>query len=80
MLYYPGKLYLTWAHESHTFARWYANLQTPFRRTSLGFDKFDVDLDVVVDLKLCWHWKHEQELQDFVDVGVFSQETAAAFR
>ena len=82
-LYYPGKLYaiwVMWAHDSHKFVRWYADLQTPFRRTAIGFDRYDLDLDVVVEPDLSWHWKDERELQDLVDVGVFSQETADAIR
>jgi hypothetical protein len=39
-------------------AGWYINLQEPVRRTELGFDFMDEELDVVVQPDLSgWEWK-----------------------
>lgn len=59
---------------------WYVNLQDPLRRTPLGFDTVDHALDVLVGLDGTWRWKDEEELAEAVDLGLFTDEEAAAFR
>ena len=59
---------------------WYINLQEPFRRTELGYETMDLALDVVVDLDGTWRWKDEDELETFVQRGVFDAELAARLR
>jgi len=59
---------------------WYVNLQQPFRRTELGFETMDLMLDVIVDPDRTWHWKDEDELETFVERGVFTAELAESIR
>ena len=59
---------------------WYVNLQRPFRRTKLGFETMDLALDVIVDLDRTWRWKDEDELEIFVERGVFDHELAERVR
>jgi hypothetical protein len=37
-----------WEGAARAFGAWYVNLQEPFRRSRLGFDTQDLELDVVV--------------------------------
>jgi hypothetical protein len=59
---------------------WYVNLQEPFRRTELGFETMDLALDVIIDPDRNWRWKDEDELETFVQRGVFGRETAERVR
>lgn len=60
---------------------WYVNLQTPLRRTRLGFDYTDHVLDLLVSLDgSSVAWKDEEELEAAVGLGLYSAEDAAAFR
>jgi predicted RNA-binding protein associated with RNAse of E/G family len=64
-----------------TFAGWYVNLETPLRRTALGFDFTDHCLDVLIPPgRSTWTWKDEDELEEAVGRGIFSAEQAARFR
>ncbi|WP_235032585.1 DUF402 domain-containing protein [Actinacidiphila yanglinensis] len=50
---------------------WYVNFQLPYRRTALGFDTFDLFLDLVVTPDLTqWKWKDEDEYAQARRVGV----------
>jgi hypothetical protein len=55
---------------------WYVNLQEPFRRTAKGFETMDLVLDVLIDPDRSWRWKDEDELETFVELGVFDQALA----
>jgi RimJ/RimL family protein N-acetyltransferase len=49
MLHRPGDrhaVWLFWEGPERSFTGWYLNLQEPFRRTRLGFDTQDLELDV----------------------------------
>jgi uncharacterized protein DUF402 len=46
-----------WAGEKRTFAGWYVNLQEPFRRTWLGIDTQDLEIDIVVSPDGSWRYK-----------------------
>jgi len=60
---------------------WYVNVQTPLARTSVGFDEVDHALDVLVSAdRTSWSWKDEDELEDAVELGLFTPEDAAGFR
>ena len=48
--------------DGHRLAHWYVNFQQPMRRTAIGFDTFDLLLDLVIDPDLSqWRWKDEDE-------------------
>ena len=60
---------------------WYVNLQRPFRRTPLGIETMDLALDVLIDPdRSSWRWKDEDELETFVEHGVFDQELVRRVR
>jgi hypothetical protein len=76
----PGK-----AHAVHVmwdplqrFVGWYVNLQEPVRRTGLGFDFLDQELDIVVSPDLDWQWKDKNHLEQAQDLGLFSPEQVRA--
>ena len=62
------------------FEGWYVNLETPYRRTPIGFDTRDHTLDIVVDPNGSWRWKDEDELEVAIEHGHFSPADAAAIR
>ncbi|WP_405995817.1 DUF402 domain-containing protein [Streptomyces sp. NBC_00986] len=54
--------------------RWYVNFQRPMRRTPIGFDTFDLLLDLVVAPDLSrWDWKDEDEYAHGRRLGVVSE-------
>lgn len=59
----------------------YVNLQTPLRRTAIGFDYTDHLLDAVISAdRRSWAWKDEDELEEAVSRGLFTTADAAWFR
>jgi hypothetical protein len=74
-------VYVMW-EAGHTKLRcWYVNLQTPLRRTRIGFDMMDQELDIVIDPDLsAWRWKDVDEFDRMVAEGVFSASEAHAIR
>jgi hypothetical protein len=80
----PGEYYSVLLRNSADDRRrdWYINLEdpaNPLRRTLIGFDCTDMLLDVIVDPNLKdWHWEDEDELQEVVEAGLISPETAKA--
>lgn len=63
-----------------TFGGWYINLQSPLRRSPVGFDYADHLLDVVVTPDRAWLWKDEDELEHAVRDGLVTTDQARAFR
>jgi protein associated with RNAse G/E len=52
---------------------WYVNFELPYRRTGIGFDTFDLLLDLVVEADLSAHrWKDEDEYQQARRLGLIS--------
>lgn len=74
----PGKSYSVWqfwsAPPEHRFLGWYVNLEAPFARTPIGVDTTDDVLDVVVSPDHAWRWKDEHQVQQWIDIGVYSAE------
>jgi Protein of unknown function (DUF402) len=62
------------------FKCWYVNLERPLRRSAVGFDYLDQELDVVVERDRSWHFLDEDEFERAQQVGVLSPEEAAAVR
>lgn len=50
----------------------YVNLQDPYRRTELGFDTFDHELDVVVSPDGSWVFKDEDRMPMTIESGRFT--------
>jgi hypothetical protein len=83
MLHRPADAYSVWVFwegESRRFARWYLNLQAPFRRTSIGFDSLDHVLDLWSEDGVTWHLKDEQMLARRVAEEYFTEVEGAAIR
>jgi len=49
---------------------WYVNLQEPLRKTRIGFDTLDQELDVIVEFDGSWRWRDEDELAEAIRRGV----------
>jgi Protein of unknown function (DUF402) len=83
MLQRPADAYAVWVFwegEERRFARWYINLQAPFRRTSIGFDSLDHTLDLWSTDGRTWHLKDEEVFEQRVADGYFTAEEGAAIR
>jgi Protein of unknown function (DUF402) len=66
--------------EAGTFLGWYVNLQEPLRRSPLGWDTCDQALDICVEPDGSWRWKDEDELQEAIELGIYSRAEAEAIR
>ena len=71
---------LFWDDATGAFRGWYLNLQTPLRRTAIGYDLWDHVLDVQIAPDRTWRWKDEDELAWAVEAGVLTPAEAAAAR
>jgi hypothetical protein len=69
-----------WDGPERTFAGWYLNLEEPFRRTSVGYDTQDLELDVWIPVGEPWRFKDEEQLAERVREGRYTEEQAAATR
>jgi len=75
MLQRPGDCYavwLFWDGPKRDFDGWYINLESPFARTSVGFDTLDLELDIVVRPDRSWSMKDVDLLWQRHDEGRFS--------
>ena len=69
-----------WDGPERSFAGWYLNLEEPFRRTSVGYDTQDLELDVWIPVGEPWRFKDEEQLAARVREGRYTEEQAAATR
>jgi hypothetical protein len=67
---------LFWEHNSGDFLCYYINFQLPFRRSPIGFDTLDLELDIVVEPNFEWYWKDVENYQKGIDCGVICSEWA----
>jgi Protein of unknown function (DUF402) len=83
MLQRPGDSYAVW-HFWHgpqrRFAGWYVNLQSPFRRTAVGYDTQDLELDVWIRPNGSWQFKDEELLEQRIREGRFTAAEVAEIR
>ena len=83
MLQRPSESYAVWHFwngPQRKFAGWYLNLQEPFRRTTLGYDTQDLELDVWVPERRRWSFKDADLLEERVREGRFTAARAAKIR
>jgi Protein of unknown function (DUF402) len=59
---------------------WYVNLEEPLRRSVIGFDSLDYELDVIVELDGSWRWKDEDDLAESIRRGVIPAEEEPRLR
>ena len=79
----PGEPYAVWHFWEGTgrrFEGWYLNLQEPFRRTTLGFDTQDLELDVWAPAEGGWQLKDDDLLDLRVREGRFTAAEAEEIR
>ena len=69
-----------WDGPERRFAGWYVNLEEPIRRTSVGYDTQDLELDVWIPAGEPWRFKDEEKLDERVADGRYTAEQVAATR
>jgi hypothetical protein len=80
-LMWPGvqhAVWVFWVGADRHFAHWYINIQEPFRRTSIGYDTQDLELDLVVEPNGTWWLKDAENLVARIDEGRLSADQGAA--
>ena len=73
ILLQPEKYYASmyfWRHERNEFLCYYVNFQLPFKRTAIGFDTLDLELDIVVEPNYSWQWKDADDYRNGIERGV----------
>jgi predicted RNA-binding protein associated with RNAse of E/G family len=83
MLQRPGESYAIWVFwfgPEREFRGWYVNLQEPFRRTELGYDTQDLELDIWVPASGGWELMDDDVLEERIHEGRFTGEQVAATR
>jgi hypothetical protein len=84
MLITPGAahaVYVMWEKGQRRLLCWYVNLQDPISRTPIGFDTRDQVVDIVFSPdRTSWRWKDEDQLEEAVSVGLFTDEDTQCFR
>ncbi len=76
----PDRLHSTLLFEGDTGLEWYVNLERPLRRSRLGFDHLDRELDLLVRRDGTWEWLDEDEFDEAQALGVIAPDEAAAMR
>jgi hypothetical protein len=79
----PGEahaLWLFWEGSRRELAFWYVNLQAPFRRTRVGIDTQDHELDIVIERDGSWRFKDEEWLDEWVRLGRWTPAEVEAIR
>ena len=74
-------LWVFWNEGMTDLRGWYINIDAPYKRTPIGFDTWDMFLDIVVapDRK-SWRYKDEDEFAEAIAAGLFTDEEAAEVR
>ncbi len=79
----PGEMHAVWVFwqgPRRELGAWYVNIQEPFRRTALGFDTQDLELDIVIAPDGTWRWKDDELLDAWVDRGRWTAQEVAEIR
>ena len=83
MLRRPGDRYSIWVFwqgEERRFWGWYVNLEQPYRRSTIGFDTLDHELDLWSEDGVTWHLKDEEGVALRVAEGRFDEHEAERIR
>ncbi|MBI5839357.1 MAG: DUF402 domain-containing protein [Chloroflexi bacterium] len=73
----PEKYYASiyfWQDDVNEFLCYYINFQLPFRRSAIGFDTLDLELDIIVEPSHEWRWKDLDDYQRGIDRGIILKE------
>ncbi len=79
-LHRPGDAYSVWTFspgQNPAEQGWYVNLQDAFRRTAMGIDTLDHELDLVIDPDGGWQFKDVDEFHEGIELGRFTAREAA---
>ena len=80
----PGamwSLWVFWNEEMTDLRSWYINIDAPYKRTQIGFDTWDMFLDIVVASdRESWRYKDEDEFADAIAAGFFTEREANEVR
>ena len=79
----PGDRYGVWVFRAPgtlEFRGWYINFQDPFRRQPDGYDTQDLELDLWLPADGELEWKDDEQLEERVRDGRFTDEQVAATR
>jgi hypothetical protein len=69
-----------WDGPERVFAGWYVNIDEPFRRTRVGYDTQDLELDIWIPVGGPWRFKDDERLDGHVRDGRYTQEQVDAVR
>ena len=62
-----------WEPEMTEVRSWHINIDAPYKRTSIGFDTWDMFLDVMVQPdRKTWRYKDEDEFSEAIEAGIFT--------
>ena len=78
MVQRPGEdwaIWHLWHGDDRALLCWYVNFQAAYRRTAVGFDTLDFELDIVVFPDGRWAFKDREVLADRVAAGRLTQAT-----
>ena len=73
-------LWVFWVGPGRDLAGWYVNLQEPFRRTPIGFDTQDLELDLVIEPDGSWSFKDDEQLDPWIERGRWTEAEVVAIR
>jgi hypothetical protein len=79
----PGDPYAVWHFWEgghRRFASWYLNLQEPFRRSAIGYDTQDYELDIVVQPDGQWLFKDDEKMEARIAQGRYSVDEVVSIR
>lgn len=66
-------LWVFWEPKMTEVRSWYINIDATYKRTRLGFDTWDMFLDVVVQPdRKTWRYKDEDEFAEAIEAGIFT--------
>jgi len=74
----PFAVWAYWQGPDRRFLGWYVNIQAPYRRTTIGIDSLDLELDLLVSPAYDVVVKDEEHVEASAALGRFSSETAVA--
>jgi hypothetical protein len=79
----PGEMHSVWVFwegAERKLGAWYVNIQEPFRRSRLGFDTQDLELDIVVSPDGSWRYKDDERLEGWIERGRWTAAEVAEIR
>jgi Protein of unknown function (DUF402) len=82
-LHRPGgrhAVWVFWDGPDRVHTAWYVNLQDPLRRTAIGFDTQDHELDLVVRPDLTWYVKDDERMEGWIERGRWTADEVAEIR